>query len=360
VSIEKKFFEENMVFFEEKVKNIIDYTCSTMKPILNSIKDLTTKFIDKQILDGEVFKLVSENINIEELFDAPSDAIEEFTLIIMENLSPNDIDNEKPTNLSNYDNFMYTIEHKLESRKYAFWLKNSANTSVDTQTAYYSTNWFFNSDERSREKAEKLGLKLYPEKPMNNILMSFVLNNFIGNTSNLAKLVALLMETSRKEPGIFNKYDEIDLETSYMLIAISNEIKDSYDSFLEKIKKNFELPNEYPIEFILRLISRILNVTIKFYNSEMICTYIDNTLYQIYKEPIIIHQQNCMQYYIMHTKDQPFVPICTTFQDVNIFPQNSSKDINTPERLTNINTISANQILNTQGIKTRKIKIFEV
>lgn len=311
VTVKRNFFEENRTFFEDAVKNMINYTCSIMKPILILIRNMSEKFFDKGISDAEVFKFVSDNMNIEELFNSPSDAIDEFIMLLMENLPARDIDREKPTMLSNYDNFLYSYDHKLESRKYAFWLNTEKNIGANTY-AHYSYN-----NEKSKRAAEKLGFELHPKTPMTEILMPFVLNNFVKSTSDLVKKIASIMEDCRKEPGIFNQFDEIDLETSYLLISTSNDIKDTYDSFLDDLKRKSVLPFEYPIEFVLRLVSRILNVSIKFYDNNMICTQIDNILYQIYEEPIMIYQQNFMQYYILHAKDQPFVPLCSNNIDMS-------------------------------------------
>ena len=118
IFIGKKIFYARKSVFETIVRNIIEYTNNIIHPIFITIKILVSKFLDKRVSDDDVYKSVSESINIEELHNSPSDAIDEFNYLIM-NSSPYNINKEEPTPLSKYNNFLYSAEHKKNSRKYA-------------------------------------------------------------------------------------------------------------------------------------------------------------------------------------------------------------------------------------------------
>ena len=307
ISFNGEFFLTHFSVFEQIIKKISEYANMTTKPIMDKINTVVSIFIDDtNVSDDELFTFLENNIDINELVVADSDAIESFIVSMMDKMSPEDVERLKPPQIFEYDNFLYVIDRKLDNKIHSFWLDPTLDTSTNFSNAW--TNYNYSKKNNAKLKAEKLGFLLYPEKSMHDILMPFVMHNLIKSVPDLIKLIVATME-SKNEPGIFNKYDSIDLETAFMLVAMSNEINNTYDAFLLSLKEKLALPNEYPIEFVLRLVSRVLNIIIKFYDENLVCTEFDNTLYQIYNEPINIFQLNFMEYYLLQSKTEPFIPI---------------------------------------------------
>lgn len=299
----KNFFQDNYQTFQEITKNFINDTITREEPFLVLIRLFVTKFLDDSVSDDDLLIFIGDNTTIPSLIDYPSDAIDDFYLIMMDELSPVEISKQKNSWISQYNNFLFESEHKIESKKYAFWLK------TDNISTYDYAYWTKKRKDDAVIRAEKIGMVLYPENEFNYILHPFVLHNFVKNTNELVDMIADIMDKNRYAPGIFNKYDDTDLDTSYMLTALSNDINETYDDFLVDIKKSHALPNDYSIEFILRLVSRILNVMIHFYDNNMVLTTIDNSIYLIYPKPIIICQISYFHYFLLHSKNSTFEPV---------------------------------------------------
>ena len=123
----------------------------------------------------------------------------------------------------------------------------------------------------------------------------------LTNMNNLSYLIADAMTTERNTMGFFNKYDEIDLETPYTLLAVNMD-KDlmSYDEFVNHLFIKNKLPFYYPVEFILRILSRILNVVIHFCYDDFHKMHIDNTI-ELNPYDIYIYQTTASSYYIIET-----------------------------------------------------------
>lgn len=303
IKLDKNYLKSYYVVFKEIVEQIIEYTTSVVNPILTKITTLASEFLNDKITDDEILQHISLNTNIQKLSDSDSDAIDSFTMTMTENLSPHEINKEKVLRLWQYDNFIYTAEHKKESRKHAFWIDD-----VSYNSTLYDPNT--NNKNYADEKLTKIGMMTYPEKSTSDILTLFVLHGFAKDSSELVKQIAELMESSQNDPGVFNKYDDIDLKTSFLLTTISNDIDTTYENFVAQIKEKCNLPTKIPTEFILRLISRILNTDIKLYDKSLTCTNIDNKLYDSYLQaPIIIYQHNSVEYYLLHKINEVFTPL---------------------------------------------------
>ena len=306
ISFPEEFFWTHFLIFEQIIKKISEYANTTTKPTMDKINMAVTMFHDFNISDDELYTFLENNIDINKLVATDSDAICSFTISMMDKMSPEDVERLKPPQIFEYDNFLYSIDRKLDNKIHSFWLDPTLDTSINFSTAW--TTYNHNNKNNAKIRVESMGFALYPEKSMHDILMPFVMHNFIKSVPDLIKLIVATME-SKNEPGIFNKYDSIDLETAFMLVAMSNEINTTYDAFLLELHEKLSLPTEYPIEFVLRLVSRILNIVIKFYDKNMVCTEFDNTLYQLYNKPVNIFQLNFMEYYLLQSKTEPFIPI---------------------------------------------------
>ncbi|XWV24967.1 putative ORFan [Tupanvirus deep ocean] len=318
ITFKRSFFVTHFDIFKNITKQMIEYTYLNMIPTINIIKTTVSILLDDKTTETDLVAHLESNFNINEILETESDAINSFTQLMMDNLSPEEIDKILPIKLYEYDNFLYSFEHKQKSKQFAFWL--AQNTKTTTASNNFNAYWYEYNESKKEDaklKIDKMGYKLYPEKGLNNILTPFVMHNFVKSTQDLVKLIVSFMETSKNDPGTFNKYDAIDLESAFMLVAMSNEINKTYNEFLTTMKEKYILPGEYPIEFILRLVSRIFNVVIHFYDENIIFTEFDNTLYQMHNQPITIFQLSLMDYYMLLPKEEEFIPICNNDHNKN-------------------------------------------
>ena len=304
ILMDKTFFDNNLFVFVGFAQKILEYICSTAKTKVTTICKIYKKFIDTSVEDEYVEKLISDFFDPLALLDYDNDAINYFEIMVMDNLTDEQLmDINTTMGVWEYENFLYPYQYKFQLNEYAFWSKITHSK---------------NTGELAKKWAEQNNLSLCHQEPVHNILDVFVTTKLVGSTEELISMVASMMETFRNAPFIFNKHNEIDLENSFTMIALSNDLNQTYDSFLEHIKQNSKLPSEYLIEFILRLVSRILNVNINFFppgsKNMNDCIYIDNSNYQKY-EDIIIYQESIFEYYACHPINKPFG---TKFETENI------------------------------------------
>ncbi|XWV26217.1 putative orfan [Tupanvirus soda lake] len=335
ISFKRSFFVTHFEIFKNIARQMIEYTCLNMIPTINIINAAVFKLLDDETTDEELYEYLKAKFKINEILETESDAINSFTQLMMDNLSPEEIDKISPIKIFEYDNFFYSFEHKEKTKQFAFWLvQNTTTTNKSNNFSAYWKNYNNSKKEDAKVKVDKMGYKLYPENGASDILTPFIMHNFVKSSQDLVNLIVSFMETSKNDPGTFNKYDPIDLETAFMLVAMSNEINKTYGEFLTTMKEKSILPTEYPIEFILRLVSRLFNVVIHFYDENMAFTEFDNTLYQMYNQPVTIFQLGYMDYYMLLPKDENFVPICNHDQ---------TKDNNEQLPVTNTKTLVKNK-----------------
>jgi len=301
---DEDFFETHTATFMEITTDITEYVKTTTNQTITKLRKITKYFINNTVRDEDILNMIAILSNIDALSTKKSDAIDNFSNLMTFNMTKEEISKEKIIKIWQYDNFLYTLEHKNSLEKYTISIYD-----------FGGVNFYHNRKRIAIKKAEEYGMKLYPENEINDILMLFVYHKIVDSVDILISLLINLMETGRFEPGIFSQYDDSDLETSYMLISMSNDIINTYDSFLDELVLTRKLNRIYPIEFVLRLISRILNVDIKFYNESMERTNIDNSVYKVYYAPIIIYQLGDSKYYLMHSNLEEFSPISNDFND---------------------------------------------
>jgi hypothetical protein len=243
-----------------------------------------------------VDSLLGENITDDELLSlVRSDAVDYFIEVMMQELTEEEIATQNILNVWQYNNFLYSVEYKLEMRRFAFWSAERTQRAETIRESKYR---------HVRSKAKKFNLKPFSEKYIRDPLALFVKNHLVNCKEDLAYLITDTMEMCRMAPGIFNKYDDIDHETAYIMSVLADDIEISYDDFLNRLKKKKSLPIHYPVEFILRIISRVLNVTINLYDYDMNQIVIDNSVTNtVFLDPISIYRYGDQCYYLLVPRD---------------------------------------------------------
>ncbi len=360
ISTDTQFIENNIDCFKKITQQVIEYTDKYLF-FLENIDKIVEYFIDEDTNEDELLNYIENNFEILKFIDAHSDVIEDFSMLMIDQLTEKQISETKVTKINEYDNFLYSKFHKDTNVKYAFWKKPTKKNDMDEYCSYWN-NFSSKRLEAASKKLNDLNLRMYPETAMRDILEPFVINNLVTSTSELITMIINIMETKRKEPGIFSKYDQIDLETAYMLVSLGNNLNDnfdSYDDFLSKIKENQCLPAFYSVEFILRLVARVLDVQIILYQRDMTRINFDNVLYYSYNQSVMIYQHNISEFFVLHNLDTEFIPLRdnNTIVDKPTIMENKTMHSNVISIVPTIKLPMHGDVI---SIGNRKIKIYEI
>lgn len=282
----------------EEVINIFSSMVKDELPTFVSHRQLLGFLFDPCIDDDTLLKIIGEKMDIDIVVVSYSDAVDHVSLCIMDQTIPDDI--SKIFGLCEYDNFVFSAEHKFEMHKYAFWLRNNQKHEDEPM------------DEPIMPTMNKLyenGMSSYPDHAYNDVLDSFVFHCLVPSKIELINIILYMIMDGRHKPGIFNKYDTIDLETAFMLLTVSYDIELTYDEMIQSLEQKSMLPNDCPLEFILRLVSRILNVTINYFDYQLSLTEIDNTIHQDHHRTIALYQESPSCFYLLYPKNGDFIPL---------------------------------------------------
>ncbi len=106
----------------------------------------------------------------------------------------------------------------------------------------------------------------------------FVEQGLASDTKEIALLIYHIMQVEKDTMGYANKYDSLSLYEYFKLVSIANSCDHSYEHHMSLILKNNIIPFEYPVEILMRILSRLYDVNIVFYSDKLIDLYIDNSL----------------------------------------------------------------------------------
>lgn len=352
ITLNNKFFNKNIVRLNDTNMHIYKYMRQHMVDIVQTLENILKKILDNDSACDDLHVELDACIDIENVITSNCDMITHFNDLIVNMKADINFDDLVPLKIYEYANFLYDEKYrsgykavlaKLEETYCEpgydgdddavtelgddfSWYNEDINDLYDSYGDIDNLNdfdveaWNKQNEEKMAAKAKEahdtavnnasnLGYQLYPDKAIKDVLIPFVLYKLVVDTTELINLLVTTMEGSRAEIGIFDKYCEIDLESAYMYLAISNDVNKSYDDFISFMKLHNRLPFDCSIEFILRLVSRVCNVDIHFYDDKMACTIFDNTIYKMYSAPVIIYNYDAWVYYILHPKDIVFGPL---------------------------------------------------
>lgn len=141
----------------------------------------------------------------------------------------------------------------------------------------YSDNIFYTSrfdsiKDSVNSKLYKIGMELL-ETPSSKNFIHDVIDCFIDygiviTQQEVIEQILDVLTTEYNTPGFTNKYDNITPYDHYVLITVANDIKTTYSNFIGSLINNKKLPLDYPIEFILRILSRLFNLIVNLYVDE--------------------------------------------------------------------------------------------
>jgi len=373
IYIDNDFYRDNYETFEKMTKNIISYTITRGNEFLNTVNEIYNKFIDNSVSDEELMTFLGDKYSLADIINIESDAIKEFVYLLTQNLSSKEIDSKTITMMKDYDNFLYNVERKRNNNKYATWVKDDdveeilANDSFWHDTGIgipyntnfngkYNTNHYHNDNTNSNSfyqtnftkvssKVAALNFSIYPYHGVYNILSLFVKHELVANAEILTRLISMFMEYSKHDETVYHKHHRISLVAAYQ--QISGGFAMSYDELVSALKESSYLPDKCPIEFIFRIISRIFNVIIVFYDANLMVSQIDNTIHPVYTNSILIYQYEPDEYYLLHPKNESFKPVTQELiERVDLIESTEKSPITLPETLSNNTLESTNSSKN--------------
>ncbi|XWV24966.1 putative ORFan [Tupanvirus deep ocean] len=255
----KNHIEDLQIFFGMVYKEL-STELGKILPIANLIFDLCSKLslteTEKSILD----KFINENkIHVPDFMNDPCllDYYEYMDMETLDNDEASWADDEFQfynNNFSLYNHPHFGINHNI-----------------------YREN---HSIQKINEKLLQIGYEVVQGKYfyIHTIEDCFIQHGFAANNKDLATQICGVLVTERDTSGYTNKYDTMTLNDHFTLISIANDITVSYDSFVAQIMKTERIPWDFPVEILMRILSRFYNVNIMFYCDKLTNIYIDNAM----------------------------------------------------------------------------------
>ncbi|XWV24968.1 putative ORFan [Tupanvirus deep ocean] len=141
------------------------------------------------------------------------------------------------------------------------------------------------------------------------IFQPFIDHNFAKSADDLFEMLLKVLKNYGQENNIIDQHNKITLENYYALsMAILGTQMNSYDEFCDHLTNTQNFPENFPIDIVFRLLSRIFCVRIELFREDLCMLEFDNTIGESLDDPVIIFKKNNI-YYTLCMVDCPFVPI---------------------------------------------------
>lgn len=131
----------------------------------------------------------------------------------------------------------------------------------------------------ANHKLAGINYEIVPNTKSFHSILDCLLQHQLSESSEV--LVGFLFNTMLEERftvGYTDKYNTITVDEHFFMICLANDIKLSYDDFLDYMGKYNKLPYDYPIEIILRIVSRMFNIRIILFTQQLIKLDINNSI----------------------------------------------------------------------------------
>ena len=307
IVISNDFFAAYFDRLQSIIIKIVIFTKTKMSHTIEFLSTIVTQFLDdvydetlnrEGLIHDTMYEKIGTFLNITKFDLFASDAVD----ITISYFNKRKTKYSNIVSIHNYKNFLYTSTHKSVNRMHISSLKkkdkktnNAPSTTPEYDNAITSVN--------------AIGMTIRNKIGLGNLLSVFLRHKLVDSTKQLANIIVKEMETRRCVEYMLDKDDQTDLETKYLILCMTHNIEKSYDTIIEELKKYDYLLVEYPVEFFLKLISRILNVKIIFYDYNLTETIIKNYMYDLYDSNINIYQSIEKKFYILYPLDTTFKPV---------------------------------------------------
>lgn len=272
-NIDNGFYKENNTLFISIVQEFIKYTKETLLETYETMKIFLTKIFDDYCsieTMNEIITSLKKHIDLKNLFMEPCMEIDIYC--------EQKLYDEYERNNMDYNNYMFVKK----------------NNQLNIKLSYIGYQ-IFNE---------------YPRESSMGILYPFVEHNFVKNEKDMLNILLNVMISYRKEPQLMDINSNITLEDYYALtMAMKYPHFPSYEEYCNLIATTKQLPDLYPLDFLLRLISRIYGVKIELFREDLTMIEIDNAIINHINEPVILYCHKPTLYYNLYQIDQKFTPI---------------------------------------------------
>ncbi|XWV26218.1 putative orfan [Tupanvirus soda lake] len=158
-----------------------------------------------------------------------------------------------------------------------------------------------------------IGYQIYeskePAPPYLSIFQPFIDHNFAKSADDLFEVLLKVLKNYGQQNNIIDQHNKITLENYYALsMAILGAQMNSYEDFCDYLTNTQRFPENFPIDIVFRLLSRIFSVKIELFREDLCMLEFDNTIGETMDDSVIIFKKN-NKYYTLCMIGCPFVPI---------------------------------------------------
>lgn len=249
--------------------------------ISNANLDYRNKLLNYIYSNKALFEKIIDNFHIE-LLEKTINLIQ-IGNIILDLCSKKELNIQDTNYLKSFCNMHIKLipkynHDKILKKYYELNTQNVNSNNGDLSYFLYKNNNQFSHIHNINIALAKIGYKSITNISYINPSDFFVDYGLVKNKQEFTSLILSTMINEKNTPGFVNKYDTITLTDYFTMICIGNNIDTSYDMFINKMKNEI-IPNEFPLEILLRIISRVYNIIVILYTNNLTKVIIDNTLY---------------------------------------------------------------------------------
>jgi hypothetical protein len=182
-------------------------------------------------------------------------------------------------------------------------------------------NTFLVNNKKLSANLNNIGYQIFNEKLSESVMgvfHPFVEHNLVKTKKDMFDILLNIFTDYSKEPQLMDPNSNITLEDYYALtMAMQKSHFPTYDDYCDELINTCQIPIYYPLDVILRLISRVFSVRIELYYEDLHMIEIDNSLINKTNKPIILYRHGPTLYYNLYHIDHEFIPICAKPKSVN-------------------------------------------
>jgi hypothetical protein len=161
-----------------------------------------------------------------------------------------------------------------------------------------------------KNKLKTIGFSLVKELKHieHDVLDCIVDHNFCKNKKTLILLICDILKKNKNVYGYIDKFDKlITLHDLFIIINAAYDNNVNYDNSVRIMEKTCILSPGFPVELLLKIISRHYNTIITLYTEDLNSLFIDNAIGESPKW-INIFKYSCHSYYNIIPIGETFVP----------------------------------------------------
>lgn len=223
---------------------------------------------------------------------------------------------EDPITKDYLENMQCTSKFRLPMFHYL-----NQNGKIESRASHYD----YGREECINSTLKLIGYQVKMEKTFIHTIVDCFVEHGFADKKTIMNTIQFILATERNTIGYTNKYDTMTLYDHYNLVSIANDNNIPYEICMESTSL-FLSPLEFLTEILLRILSRVYNVNIMFYSTQLVPLFIDNAL--SFDVPVItIYQYTGDLNYNIYPLGTTFQPLAQTKEVNDSAPVNDIEDI---------------------------------